>query len=67
MLRDLGHLDDAAVEKLTKQLVANPRAGSLVTFDEVRRAAATLLFDAEPNLRPEAKELLGQEWSRLFS
>ncbi len=67
MLRDLGHLDDAAVEKLTNQLVAEPRAGRLVTFDELRRAVATLLFDSEATMRPDARELLSQEWPRLFS
>ncbi|MFN7147705.1 MAG: hypothetical protein ACK4YP_28305 [Myxococcota bacterium] len=67
MLRDLGHLDDAAVEKLTTQLVASPRPGRLVTFEELRRAVAMLLFDAETTMRPDARELLAQEWPRLFS
>lgn len=67
LLRDLGHLDDTAVEKLTAQLVAQPRAGRVVTFDELRRAVAIHLFDAEKGLRPDARELLAQEWPRLFS
>jgi len=67
LVRDLGHLDDAAVERLTEQLVAQPRAGRVVTFDELRRAVAIHLFDAENGLRSEARELLTQEWPRLFS
>jgi hypothetical protein len=67
LLRDLGHLDEAALEKLTTQLVGEPRAGRLVTFEELRRAVATLLFDAESSMRPDARELLQQEWPRLFS
>jgi predicted amidohydrolase len=47
MLRDLGHLDDAAFEGLTTAPVNTPRSGKVVTFEEVRRAAAVHLFDAE--------------------
>jgi hypothetical protein len=67
MLRDLGHLDDAAVERLTAQIVAQPRSSRVVTFEELRRAAALMLFDAEPAMRAESRELLGNEWARLFS
>ena len=67
MLRDLGHLDDAGVEKITAQLVGQPRSGRLVSFDELRRAVAVHLFDAEASMRPDARELLSQEWPRLFS
>jgi hypothetical protein len=67
MLRDLGHLDDVAIEKLTSDLVSQQRPGRLVTFDEVRRATALALFDAETAMRPDARELLTQEWPRLFS
>ena len=69
LLRDLGHLDDAAFERLSGALVASPH-GRVVTFDEVRRAAAVALFDVDPSARagapPEGKELLAQEWARLF-
>lgn len=67
MLRDLGHLDDAAMERLTAELVSQARPGRVVTFDEVRRATAVLLFDAESSMRPDARELLTAEWPRLFS
>jgi hypothetical protein len=67
MLRDLGHLDEPAVERLTEKLVAQPRAGRVVTYEELRRAAAILLFDAESGMRSDSKELLTQEWARLFS
>ena len=67
MLRDLGHLDDAAFEALTGALVHAPRAGRVVTFEEVRRAAAAHLFEAAERLRPDQREVLNQEWARLFS
>ena len=67
MLRDLGHLDDAGFEGLTTALVNTPRSVKVVTFEEVRRAAAVHLFDAESRLKPEQKDVLAQEWARLFS
>lgn len=66
LLRDLGHLDDAGVESITGSFVAKAHPGQVVTFDEVRRAVAVKLFEAEGALRPEARELLGAEWPRLF-
>ncbi|MFZ5475939.1 MAG: hypothetical protein ACOZNI_04115 [Myxococcota bacterium] len=66
LLRDLGHLDDAGVDRLTSLLVAQPRQGHVVTFDEVRRVAAALLFEREAAMRPEQRELLTAEWARLF-
>lgn len=66
LLRDLGHLDDAAIDAITGALVSRPRESQVVTFDEVRRAAALHLFEHEASLRPEARELLGTEWPRLF-
>ncbi len=67
MMRDLGHLDDEAVERITGQLVAGPRAGVMVTYEEMRRVVGIALFDAEAGMRPEARELLAAEWPRLFS
>jgi hypothetical protein len=66
LLRDLGHLDDAGMDRLTSLLVAQPRASRTVTFEEVRRVAAGILFDREAALRPEQRELLAAEWPRLF-
>jgi hypothetical protein len=65
LLRDLGHLDDASVERLSGALISNPH-GRVVGFAELRRAAAIALFDSEPNARPDTRELLAQEWGRLF-
>ena len=67
MLRDLGHLDDAAFEAVTTALVNTPRSGKVVTFEEVRRVAAVHLFEAESRLKPDQKDVLTQEWARLFS
>lgn len=66
LLRDLGHLDALAVDKLAAELVATPRPEKLVRLEDVRRAAAILLFESEGALRPDAKELLSAEWGRLF-
>ncbi len=67
MLRDLGHLDDAAFEALTTAVVQAPRQGKVVTFEEVRRIAAIHLFENESRLKPEQKDVLTQEWARIFS
>jgi hypothetical protein len=69
LLRDLGHLDDATMERLTDSILEarNASAPPMVTYDEVRLAAATLLFDAESTMRPESRDLLGAEWNRLFA
>lgn len=65
LLRELGHLDDAAIDRLTGNLVRE--GGSrVVTLQDVRRAAATSLFASESELRPEQREVLQAEWSRLF-
>lgn len=70
LLRDLGHLDDAAIERLTARLLqaSGARAGRrpVVSFEEVRRATAQLLFEAEDSMKPESREILMQEWGRLF-
>ena len=66
LLRDLGHLDSAGIERITGDLVATTRTERRVGFEEVRRAAAKLLFDQEGTMRPEARELLQAEWGRLF-
>jgi len=67
LLRDLGHVDDATMERITSTLVTGARAGGAIGFDETRRVAAIALFEQEARMRPEAKELLGTEWSRLFA
>lgn len=66
LLRDLGHLDEAGMELLVAPFLERVRASRVVTYDEIRRAAATYLFEREPGLRPDMKEALGAEWQRLF-
>lgn len=66
LLRDLGHLDPAAADKLAGELVAHTRPDKLVRLEDVKRAAAILLFESESTLRPDARELLAAEWGRLF-
>ena len=66
LLRELGHLDDAAIEGIVAPLVTAPRQGRVITYEEIRRAAAIHLFEKEPNLRSDMKEALGAEWLRLF-
>ena len=67
LLRDLGHLDEVAMDRLTAEIVGVNHGEHLVTFEEVRRAAAIVLFDGSANMRPEQRELMEAEWSRLFS
>lgn len=66
LLRDLGHLDQGAVDKITAALISRPRPDPRVSFEEVRRAAAAYLFESEGRLRPDQKEVLSGEWPRLF-
>ncbi len=67
LLRDLGHLDEAALEQLTGMIVAKARPGKSVSFAEVRQLTSAFLFEREAALRPEARELLQAEWARIFS
>ena len=66
LLRDLGHLDEPALEALTGRLVATAHPGKVISFAEVRQLTATLLFEKESVLRPDARDLLNAEWSRIF-
>ncbi len=65
MLRELGHLDDSAIERLTGEFVNLPGARA-VSLQDARRAAAAMLFSGESSMRPEARDVLLQEWTRLF-
>lgn len=66
LLRELGHLDDTAIESLTTGLMQKAGAGG-VGLQDARRAAAAWFADNEAHLRPEARELLNAEWGRIFS
>lgn len=67
LLRELGHLDDGAIETLTTTLMEAARPNVAVSLSDARRCAAAWFADNEARLRPEARELLNAEWSRLFS
>ena len=66
LLRELGHLDDTAIDSLTAALMQSATQGTAVTFADARRAAAGWLADNETHIRPENRELLQAEWGRLF-
>ena len=66
LLRELGHLDDAAIDSLTAALMDAAKPGDAVSFADARRAAAGWLADNEARIRPENRELLQAEWARLF-
>lgn len=66
LMRDLGHLDAAAIEALTGRIVAEGRPQRRVGYDEVRRSVATWLFEHDAELRPEQRDWLQAEWPRLF-
>jgi hypothetical protein len=66
LLRDLGHLDEGGLEAIVTPLVTSPRSTNTISYEEVRRAAALLLFEREPELRADMKEALGAEWLRIF-
>lgn len=66
MLRDFGHVDDEGVNRLLlgSADLRGPGAGGPVDLDEVRRAAAILLF---PDVGSEPGSVLDQDWPILFS
>ncbi len=66
LLRELGHLDDAAVDAITSSLMSSAAPRVQVDLSEARRACALWLTDQAERLRPEARELLYAEWPRLF-
>ncbi len=66
LLRELGHIDDAAVDSVTSALMADAAPGARVGIAEVRRACAIWLTERAETMRPEARELLQLEWPRLF-
>ena len=66
LLRDLGHIDDTGIERLSTELLADQRPDRVVSYDEVRRAAARMLFEGEVRLRSDQRDLLDAEWARLF-
>lgn len=67
LVRDLQHIDRVGLDTLTSQMVAERRANTLITFEELRQRLAVWLFDHEAKLRPEQAELLRLEWPRLFA
>jgi hypothetical protein len=66
LLRELGHADDATLERITTELMQSAAPGRAVTLADARRVAARSLFDQLPTLRHETRELLVAEWGRLF-
>lgn len=66
LLRELGHLDDAAIDSITSALMSNAGPRATVDIADVRRACALWLTDQADRMRPEARELLQLEWPRLF-
>ena len=66
LLRDMGHVDDALVEELTSRLVLRSGESRQISFRELRQHIAALLFEREPTMRPELREVLRSEWGRFF-
>ena len=67
LLRELGHIDDMGMDELTGQLMRESSGKHSVSLADARRVAAAFLFDAQAQMRPEARELLNTEWPRLFA
>ena len=66
LLRELGHVDDLVIDQLTAQLMKAADGKHAVSHADARREAALHLFSARDGMRPEARELLDNEWPRLF-
>ena len=71
VLVDLGHLDETALEQVNQVLATIEKpldAQGMATIDvnDLRRIAATALFDRMPNLDGEARRMIEREWGLLF-
>jgi hypothetical protein len=66
LLVEVGHLDDAALDRVNDRLLdVQARAGTL-DLQAVRRVAAEVIFESRPPSDPDARRDLDVEWSLLF-
>ncbi len=65
LLRELEHVDERVLARITDRLVIAPRKETRIGFDELRRAVAIELF--EKPMHQDARATLDAEWARLFS
>jgi len=71
VLVDLGHLDETSLEQVNKVLSAidkplNQHGMASINATDVRRVAATALFDRAVNMDGEARRMIEREWGLLF-
>ena len=66
LLRELGHVDDLGIDQMTAELLQASDGQKPISFADARRVAALHLFTAQATMRPEVRELLMNEWPRLF-
>ena len=66
LLVELGHLDDAMLTELNDRLLDLDAPTGLVSLQDVRRMAATLIFEQMESLDGEQRRVLKQEWRLLF-
>jgi len=71
VLVDLGHLDEASLEKVNQVLSTidkplNQHGMAAINVNDVRRVAAMALFDRTSNMDGEARRMIEREWGLLF-
>jgi len=65
---ELGHLDDALIDRVNDRLLEEPAARGQIDVQAVKRVVAGVLFDAaDHQLDSEQRRALDAEWSFLFS
>jgi len=64
---ELGHLDDALIDRVNDRLLEEPAARGQIDVQSVKRVVAAVLFDAADQLDAEQRRALDAEWSFLFS
>jgi hypothetical protein len=70
-LVDLGHLDEASLERVNQVLSSiekplDQHGMAAISFEDVRRVASMALFERLPHLDGDARRMVEREWGFLF-
>ncbi len=66
LLVELGHIDDEILTRINDRLLDLQPADNRIPFQEVRRVAASVLFEQQDRRDDEARRALDAEWGLLF-
>ncbi len=66
MIVEMGHFDEAALDRLNDLLLEGQVPGGIVDLQGVRRAVAIVLMDSQDRMPEEAQRTLNIEWPLLL-